>query len=170
MESEIPEKLLNPAENGGTESKKQSRGWRMRDGGWVQVKAVMDSGCGQSVAPPDLCPEYALEPSAGSIRGQNFVSASKTRIPNLGQKKFDVVTEDGAEGNIRYQIADVSRPLNAISDICDAGNRVIFGKNGGMILNVEKGSETYFSREDGIYILNYWIKPKNNSDFPGQGR
>ena len=172
LEPEEADKVLNPAEVT-SHGRKQSRGWRLRDGGWVQVKAVMDSGCAESVAPPDLCPEYALEPSAGSIRGQNFISASKDRIPNLGQKKFEVETEDGSKGKIKYQIADVSRPLNAISDICDAGNRVIFGKNGGMIMNIESGTETYFNRENGIYVLNLWIKPKEpnkDSDFRGQGR
>ena len=67
-------------------------------------------------------------------------------------------------------MAEVSRPLNAVSDICDSSNRVLFGRSGGVISNVETGHETYFQREDGIYILNFWIapNPEKTVGFPRQ--
>jgi hypothetical protein len=83
---------------------------------------------------------------------------------------LDVILGNGKETAITYQIADVSRALNAVTEICDAGhpdygNRVIFGRGGGVIENIETGKQTPFNREGNIYCLDYWVKP-----FPGQVR
>ena len=50
------------------------------------------------------------------------------------------------------------------------GQRVVFGRSGGMILNLETGSRTYFSREDDIFVLEMWAKPGDKSSFMGQGQ
>ena len=132
--------------------------------GWVKVKGVMDSGASESVAPPTMCPHYEITPSPGSVAGQEYVSASDDRIPNLGEQVLSIVTADGKEGTVKYQVADVSRPLNSISEICDAGGEggqhVIFGKHGGMIVNLETGRQTPFAREEGVYTLDFWVTPK----------
>jgi hypothetical protein len=146
------------------------QGWRREEQGWVRVRSVMDSGCGVSVAPPGMCPEHPIEESEGSRRGQEFMSASEDTIPNLGEQKLNVLLDNGKETAIKYQIADVSRALNAVTEICDAGhpdhgNHVIFGRRGGMIVNLETGKTTPFQREGNIYCLDYWVKP-----FPRQER
>ena len=82
----------------------------------------MDSGCGVSVAPPGMCPTYPITESEGSRRGQEFVSASEDTMPNLGEQKLGVVLDNGGETMIKYQIADVSRALNSITEMCDAGH------------------------------------------------
>jgi len=138
--------------------------WRREDQGWVRVRSVMDSGCGVSVAPPGMCPAYPIAESEGSRRGQEFMSASEDTMPNLGEQKLEVVLDSGKSTSIKYQIADVSRALNAVTEICDAGhpdhgNHVIFGRRGGMIVNLETGRRTPFQREGNIYCLDYWVKP-----------
>jgi hypothetical protein len=147
--------------------------------GWTHVRGVMDSGASKSVAPPGMCPEYQLLESEGSKKGDNFVSASKDIIPNLGEKHLAVMKEDGSVGKVRYQVADISRPLNSVSEICDSGNQVIFGRNGGCIYNMSTGSRTYFGREENVYVLDLWVMSPNmainyandgrGQGFPGQG-
>ena len=87
---------------------------------------------------------------------------------------LEAVTDSWKEGEIKYQIVDATRPLNAVSEICDAGgeNRqyVLFGKHGGVTYNLEPGSETESKREDGIYCVGFWVKPKNEWGFGRQGR
>ena len=142
--------------------------------GWMCIKGVMDSGASESVAPPSMCPEVEVTPSVGSKAGQNYISASDDLLPNLGEQLIDVVTDDGRDGRVRYQIAEVTRPLNSVSEICDAGGelgqQVTFGRHGGSILNLETGMVTNFKREDGIYILDMWVRPKTNNatGFPRQ--
>jgi len=142
--------------------------------GWVKIKGVMDSGASESVAPPTMCPHYEVRPSPGSIAGQKYLSASEDLIENLGEQELDVVTRAGKESKIKYQIAEVTRPLNAVSEICDAGGEegqlVVFGKKGGMIYNLATGAETRFDREGGIYCLEFWVKPNKEAGFGRQGR
>ena len=146
------------------ESVNMVQGWRREEEGWVRVRSVMDSGCGVSVAPPGMCPTYPITESEGSRRGQEFMSASEDTMPNLGEQKLGVVFDIGGETMIKYQIADVSRALNSITEICDAGhpdfgNHVIFGRRDGMVVNLETGKTTHFQRENNIYCLDYWVKP-----------
>ena len=150
--------------------------WRQETEGWVKVKGAMDSGATESVAPPSMCPQYMVTPSPGSIADVNYVSASGDLIPNLGEQVLDVQTLDGREGQVKYQIADVSRPLNSVSEICDAGGpmgqHVIFGRWGGAIINLDTGRQVPFPREDGIYNLEFWVKPRGEQDasvFPRPG-
>ena len=146
------------------------KGWCREEEGWVKVRSVMDSGAGVSVAPPGMCPARPIVESEGSRRGQEFVSASEDTLPNLGEQKLSVVLDNDKETVVKYQIADVSRALNSVAEICDAGhpeygNQVIFGRGGGEIVNLATGKTTYFGRENNIYCLDFWVKP-----FQGQGR
>jgi len=132
--------------------------------GWVRIKGVMDSGASESVAPPSMCPHYPVQESPGSKVGQCYLSASDDTIPNLGEQVLDVVTHGGSESTAKYQMAEVTRPLNSVSEICDGGGEygqyVIFGKYGGAIMNLETGMATHFEREDGVYCLDLWVKPR----------
>ena len=84
-----------------------------------------------------------------SRRGQEFMSASEDTMPNLGEQKLGVVLDGGGETMIKYQIADVSRALNLITELCDAGhldygNHVILGRRGGVVVNLETVKTTPF--------------------------
>ena len=133
--------------------------------GYLKFTSVMDSGASESVAPPTMCPQFDIKPSAGSIAGQNYLSASNGVMYNVGEQVLEVVTEAGKERSIKYQMVDkVTRPLNSISEICDAGGprgqHVVFGRTGGVILNLDTGDQTPFGRTDGIYTMDMWVKPK----------
>ena len=133
--------------------------------GYIKITGVMDSGASESVAPPTMCPQFDIKPSPGSIIGQNYLSASNGVMYNVGEQILEVVTSTGKESAVKYQMVDqVTRPLNSISEICDAGGlkgqHVIFGRSGGVILNLDTGDQTPFSRTDGIYTMDMWVKPK----------
>ena len=85
-------------------------------------------------------------------------------MPNLGEQVWSIVTTDGKEGTVKYQVADLSRSLNSISEICDAdgesGQHVVSGQNNGMIVNLETGRQLPFSWEDGVYTLDFCVTPK----------
>jgi hypothetical protein len=123
-----------------------------------------------------MCPQYLVVPSAGAKAGQSYTSAAGDEIPNLGEQFLPVVTEDGRETVSRYQSAEVSRPLDSVSEICDAGGTedgqlVIFSKYGGVILNLSSWRRTAFERKGGIYTLGKWVKPPNpNTGFRGHGQ
>lgn len=74
---------------------------------------------------------------------------------------LDIETDEQTKGKLKCQSAQVSRPLNAVSKICDAveGNRVTMGENGGVISNIYGNTQTLFGRENGMCVFGYWIKP-----------
>ena len=123
----------------------------------------MDSGASESVAHPAMCPQYQVMPSAGSKAGESYTSASGDDIPNLGQQVLNVRTFDGTNGQIKYQSADVTRALNSVSEICDAGGEqgqvVMFDRWGGQIYNPTTGRTVPFEREENIYTLGMWVRP-----------
>ena len=77
--------------------------WRHEEpGGWVRVEGVMDSGASAPVAPPSMCPHAELRPSEGSRRGQTYTSASKHKMPNLGEQLLRAQTESGEDTTVLF--------------------------------------------------------------------
>ena len=68
--------------------------WKGQEGGWTCIRTVMDSGAVDSVAPSTMAPGVSIVPSPGSRRGQNYLSASNERIPNLGQQTLEIKTRE----------------------------------------------------------------------------
>ena len=78
--------------------------------------------------------------------------------PNLGEKLFSVVTEEGTVRSMRPQVADVSKALRSVRALVRTGHVLVFGdgENGAdhYILN-RATVEIYMVRDDG---LNYLMK------------
>ena len=141
--------------------------WKTRyDDGWVKVKSVVDSGAFECVAPPTLAPRVPIQSSLGSRRGQHYISATKNRIPNMGQQTMRATTSEGKRAKLTYQTAEVSRPLTAVGSTCDKGNFVGFYSDFGFIENLSTGDITYFPREEGIYNLELWFREEEIENDP----
>ena len=142
---------------------------------WVRIRTVMDSGAAESVAPPTLARHMQVAESPGTRRGHCYVSASNTRIPNMGKNVLNIHTNEGRDSKVLYQIAEVSRPLTSVSATCDKGNWVIYTSEGGFVHTCQTGERTYFERQGGIYELDLWIRDEGSqgssqsSSFPRQG-
>ena len=75
----------------------------------------IDSGAAESVAPVQMAPWVPRQESEGSKRGQTYLSASGEKLPNMGEKKFDMVTSEGNWAQATFQVAEVTRPLCSVS-------------------------------------------------------
>ena len=102
------------------------------------VRAVVDSGAEDTVAPPHVLPGE-VQPSPMSRAGLTYRSASGDPIRNLGQ--MSVRFRDGQQRKcgMHFQLAEVDRPLISVARLVDAGNRVVFGPMGGSIVHVAAG-------------------------------
>ena len=135
--------------------------WRSEhEGDWLRVDAVVDSGAAKPVDPPHMAPGHAIRSSAGSRAGKNFAVANGAPLPHLGGQQLSMVTDDGLETSVLFQLCDVTRSLLSVSAICDYGNRVVFGRGGGVIYNLETGLEIPFARQGGIYSIGLWVREK----------
>ena len=114
-----------------------------------------------------------IKESRGSRAGQRYHTADGTKIPNQGEKVIRGYTNEGKSVTVKYQIADVTKPLCSVGKICDNSNVVIFTDSGGLIMNKATGVATPFTRENGVYMLRTWVRtPKEKvapKDFPRQG-
>ena len=86
------------------------------------------------------------------------MAANGERMLNEGQHHLRVATEDGSMVDMVFQVTAVKRPLCSAGEICDRGNRVTFGRGGGVITNLRTGKQTPFKRENGIYTIALWVK------------
>ena len=136
--------------------------------GVERIEVVVDSGAAESVAPPTVGQAFAAMESEGSKRGQLYITADGTRLPNLGQKSIVAETSEGNVVSFGFQLADVTKPLASVGKMCDAGNQVTFGPHGGQILNLMTGRVTEFKRANGVYVLDAWASAKGQG-FARQG-
>ena len=136
-------------------------------GRWIMVRSIVDSGASNPVAPPQMAPNVPITPSPGSLRGQVYGTAGKEKLSNLGQQHIKACTAEGHETEVLFQIADVKKPLVSVSTICERGNRVLFGKSGGVIQNITSGVETPFFKKNGVYVLDMWLQDEP-APFPRQ--
>jgi hypothetical protein len=139
--------------------------WRKDVQGWHMIEVVLDSGAADSVCPKDMCPQFGIEDSAASKSGVYYTGANGGKLMNLGQTHIPICLENGARTLATFQVADVSRPLMSVAKVCEMGNRVLFGANGGVIMNLATGSCTPFTKRDGIYVFSMWVPPLSESPF-----
>ena len=130
---------------------------------------TVDSGAGKSVMPPDAAPDYALQTSAGQLEGQHFVGAGGDRIKNLGQKVVPLHILGSADDQMRcatFHVAQVRKPLMAVSASCDAGHLCLFDNDGSFLIvrDSAEGREIRrlakrcvdkmaLERRNGVYVL-----------------
>ena len=136
------------------------------DGGWREIAAVVDSGAEETVAPPGLFPgEVAESPMQRS--GGRYRAANGARIPNLGQQRVSFRPSEGHGCSLRFQVADVERPLISVSQLGKTGHKVEFDGDKGHIVHVRTGRRLRLQREGGVYVLKVRVRVKPDQSAPG---
>ena len=157
-----------------------------------ELKAIVDSGATVPVLHPKMAASYELEESAASRAGVEYEMANDDTLPNLGQKRIAVLTQEGTLRGYQTQCADVSKALQSVRALVASRNAVCFGlgptDSDHLIINKVTG-EVNRMEDDGInYIQRLLIVPPDQIDavqqkidehwngqnesqgFPGQGR
>ena len=131
------------------------------------MEAVVDSGAGGSVAPSWFLP-LLIVPSEMSKAGGRYRAAIGVRIPNRGQQKVQLSTDENCNAGMLFQTADVERPFIAVPAFAAAENRKLLGADGGEIVRTSAGRKTKLLHRRGTYILPMWIPTRKAQDFHGQ--
>ena len=136
---------------------------------WEYAEFILDSGATTTVIPPHVGRAYDIQPSDASKATVKYKIANGDEIPNLGEKFMPVATAEGSWKGMRAQVADFSKPLQAVRSVVKPGHIVVFG--GG-----EDGSQNYIVnriagepiaiKDDGInYTLGLHIAPRDVAGF-----
>ena len=92
-------------------------------------------------------------------------------MPNLGEKKLLVMTEEGTWRGLKAQVAEVSKALQSVRGLVKAGHLVVFGDGDDgcqrYVLNKTTG-EINSVADDGInYLMRLHVVPQAVSPFAG---
>ena len=131
----------------------------------------MDSGATVTVIPPHVGKGYDIVPGEASRAGVVCEIAKGEEIRNFGEKLMAVMTAEGSWRGLRAQVADVSKALQSVPALVNAGHVEVFGAG-------DAGDEHYvynkISREtnavadDGVnYVMGMYVMQRNTA---GLGR
>ena len=131
----------------------------VKDGEWDEIKLYVDSGATETVMSEEMLTSVEVKEGPACKRGVHYEVANGIRIPNVGEKKFNGVTEEGKERTITAQVIAVNKPLLAVCKIVRAGNKVVFGDDEGSYIEDKKtGERIWMKEEEGMYSLTLWVK------------
>ena len=94
--------------------------------------------------------------SACCKRGVVYEVADDTQIPNLGERKFLGVMDDGSAKGVAAQICAANKTLMSVSKTTSKGNRVGFDDDGSFIENKGTGERSWPTQSGGMYYLKMW--------------
>ena len=123
----------------------------------------MDSGAMETVIPPSEAKSIKTRKDDGMNKVQYRVANGEV-IPNLGAKRMTSKSEEGFLGKMYAQVTAVTKPLASIGKICDAGNQVMMGPNGGWIENPKTKQKTVIHRVGRQYVMDIEVRARNMED------
>ena len=115
------------------------------------MEGIIDSGAAGPVAPLNITRD---KPDVDPATSKNcYITADGTPLKNQCVKTVVGTTREGHRLEMRFQMADVAKPLMSVSKICDRGNTVVFEKTGGYIVGPTGSRRIPFQRKGGVYVL-----------------
>ena len=128
---------------------------------YIYIEITWDTGAGDSVLKGEQAPGHEVNESRGSRVGACFVAANNERINNEGEVHLIMRPEESnAEIDVPFQVANVSRPLWAISQVCDGDLEVLFTKTYATMRDPKRGGKEIAraQRKGGLYRSRMRVK------------
>ena len=126
---------------------------------WIEAKLMADSGACDTVIPRKTVEAIPIMPSLASLRGMEYEVANGQSIPNLGERRCLVWTENATEvKRMVMQVADVHKGLLSLSRCADMGYKGRFGRYAGALICETSGEVIPLVRKGNLYVLCVWIK------------
>ena len=124
------------------------------DDEWECVESMVDSGAARSVCPLTMCQEVGVaRPHEGPAF---FRTATGDRVQNHGIRELCGISNEGTALSLAYNVAEVSAPLDSVSQICDRGNVVVFTQAGGFVCGPQ--GKLAFKRKNDTYVRQTWVR------------
>ena len=132
---------------------------------WVKVEVAVDSGATETVMPEaTLLGVIDIVEGNASKRGVAYEVADGNKIPNLGERKFLAVSEEGVQRGMTAQVAAINKMLMSVSKVARKGNRVVFDSDGSYIEDKASGERTWMRESGGMYYIDMWVSRKSSAE------
>ena len=131
---------------------------------WGGLKVRQCSGAGETVVGEAELESVDIVDGDARRRGVKYEVADGTLIPNLGEKRFRAVTEEGYEKGIVAQVCGVSKSLLSVRRVVENGGTVVF-KIGEGYIDGANGDRIWMKERDGVYTLKLWVRKGEKGGF-----
>ena len=128
--------------------------------GWEFIEFALDSGATETVVGEEMLGSVETKEGAASRRGVEYEIANGETIPNLGEKRFMAVSEEGVTRNITAQVCNVNKALMSVKKVMKAGNRVVFDDEGSYVQDKATGEKIWAKDEGGMFMIKMWVNSK----------
>ena len=135
------------------------------EGTWEVIDLAVDSGATETVVSDDMLSTVDTKEGVGSRRGVKYEVANGVEIPNLGEKKFIGVSQEGTKRNITAQVCDVNKALLSVRKMINAGNKVVFDSEGSFVEDKTTGEKMWLRDEGGMFYLRMWVPTQPDKGF-----
>ena len=138
-------------------------GFQGRPGQWCTI--LIDSGSSATVCGPQHFPDYPIVPSERLA----LYEPSGKPLKHYGQKEVSFVAEDGQNATIKFDVANVVRPIVSVGKLQQHGKEVVLGKK----IYIKECRGRQGVRRLGLFTvaLRYWAQyGKDNFGNEGYGR
>ena len=109
--------------------------------------------------PAGLCTGTPIIPNSLSLAGVEYEVGNGESIPNLGERQCEVWTIGSVSPKrIVFQVADVHKPLLAVSACADMGFDCFLGEHGGNLVDRVSGERIPLERHGTLYTMKMWVR------------
>ncbi|CAK0890329.1 unnamed protein product, partial [Prorocentrum cordatum] len=123
----------------------------------------VDSCAATTVVPSELAPDYPTYENDMSAKGEGYMTANGGWVADEGTKELigSVRNSDGSAQvrGIKARVAKVSKALASVSEMVDAGHRVVFDAGGSYAQNKSTGVIAPFQRRNNVYEMEVELMP-----------
>jgi hypothetical protein len=127
-------------------------------GDWEEIELAVDSGATETVVGEEMLHSIKTTEGEAFKRGVEYEVANGVTIPNLGEKCFVAVAEEGQRRKMKAQVCAVNKALLSVSRMVQAGNRVVFEQSGSYVEDLHSGEKMYMYEKGGMYMLKMWVE------------
>ena len=129
-------------------------------GEWIKIDITFDTGACDSVMPAKGPREgIAILPSEMSRSEEDYEVANSAPLPNLGERHLAIWTEGASQPrHMCMQVANVHKPLLALSRCADLGYESRFGKHADALVDTDSGEVIPLHRVGNLYMMRAWIR------------
>ena len=122
---------------------------------WEEVELAVDSGASDAVIPEDMVLSAVTQEGVASKKGVECEVANGIMVPNLGEKRFICVSNEGISRRLIAQVCDVNKGLLSVSKITKGGSRVVFDDES-YIEDKNTKERMHLEERNGMYMLTLW--------------
>ena len=83
--------------------------------------------------------------------------ANGMSLPNLGEKRVAVITEEGSIQSLTCQLADVSSRLMSVRAMCKSNHMIVFDEEASYAINKQTGERNWIHDDGTNYTMKHWI-------------